>query len=237
MIITGDYHTHSRYSKYKHGKHTIEEMVEKAHDLGLKGYAVTDHGPKHALFGIRRKNIDVAKAEVKELRKKYDMNIYFGIEANLLKEDGTIDLTQEEIDKLDLLIVGYHKGALNDFVNLFRLMFNSKKQKEINTNAYVNALNRYKIDIISHLNEYIKVDVYKVASVAKEKGTLIELNNKHINFTAEEAKKLVDSGCKFILSSDAHKKDNIARLDRVLEFVEKYKIPHERIVNLDKVYR
>ena len=233
MIITGDYHTHSKYSKHNHGKHTIAEMVEKANDLGLSSYAVTDHGPQHALFGIKRKNIDKAKAEIEEAKNNSKTKLYFGLEANLMKLDGEIDLTEEEIAKLDILIVGYHRGCRNDFVNIFR---NKEKQKELNTQAYINALNKYKINIISHLNEYIKVDVYKVACEAKKHGTVIELNNKHIKFNDQEAKALIDSGCDLILSSDAHRKQNIARFENVLEFVEKYNIPHERIKNIDKIY-
>lgn len=237
MIITGDYHTHSKYSKFNHGKNTIKEMVEKAEDLNLLGYAVTDHGPKHTMFGIRRKNIDKAKKEVEDLKKIAKLNLFFGLEGNLIGKDGSIDLTDEEIKKLDLLIVGYHRGCKNNFTNVFRAIFKPEKQKELNTEAYLNCLDKYKVDIISHLNEYIKVDVLKVATKAKEKGTLIELNNKHIKFTESEAKELIESGCNFILSSDAHRKQNIAKLDRVLEFVEKYNIPHDRIVNLDKQYK
>lgn len=234
MKFIGDYHTHTKYSKNNHGKNTIAEMVAHAESLGLSSYGVSDHGPKHALFGIKRKNIDKARREVEEINKTSKMKVYFGLEANLMSGDGKIDLTQEEINKLDYLIVGYHRGAINSFYCGLRAILNPEKQKQINTEAYLKCLNKYNISIISHLNEYIKVDVLKVATLAKEKGTIIELNNKHINFTEDEAKQLVDSGCKFILSSDAHKKENIARFDRVIDFIEKYNIPRDRIVNIAK---
>ena len=237
MNITGDYHTHSKYSKNNHGKNTIKEMVDYASELGLVSYGVSDHGPKHIFFGIKRKNIEKARQEVDKIKENSKIKVYFGIEANLIGKDGSIDLSSEEIKKLDILLVGYHKGTITDFVNPFRMLFNPKKQKLINTLAYLNMLDKYHVDIITHLNEYIKVDVYKVAVKAKEKGTLIELNNKHIRFNDEEAKQLIDSGCNFILSSDAHKKKNIAKLDRTLEFVLKYNIPLERIVNVDKLYK
>lgn len=238
MRITGDYHTHSTYSKNHHGKNTIAQMVEYAKELGLESYGVSDHGPGHLFFGIKRENIAKAKSEIEELKKTSPLSLTFGIEANLVGKDGAIDLSDEEISKLDLLLVGYHKGTVTNFYNPFRALFNKDKQKKINTLAYVNCLNRYKVDILTHINEYIKVDVYRVACEAKKKGTLIELNNKHVHcFSDEEARALINSGCDFILSSDAHKKGNIARLDKALEFVEKYKIPHERIVNIDKIYR
>ena len=44
-------------SKFNHGKSTIEENVASAIDLGLKFYGVSDHGPKHVLYGITNKNL------------------------------------------------------------------------------------------------------------------------------------------------------------------------------------
>ena len=102
MQITGDYHTHTKYSKNNHGKNTIQEMVDKAADLGLDGYAVTDHGPGHIFFGIKRKNIDVARAEVDNIKKGAPLNLYLGLEANLVRGDGSIDLSEDEIKKLSI---------------------------------------------------------------------------------------------------------------------------------------
>lgn len=236
MNITGDYHTHTRYSRFRHGKNTIQEMVKKAEDLGLVSYGFSDHGPKHLLYRCNPKKFDEIRIQVKEINKTSKVKVYFGVEANLIKEDGTIDMTKEQIDKLDYLVVGYHKCAINNFYCPVRNLFNPKKQKEINTRTYINCLNKYNVKFISHLNEHVKVDVYKVAVEAKKHGTAIELNNKHFRFNDKEIKELIDSGCDFILSSDAHKRDRIANFDKVLDYVEKYDIPKERILNLDKTF-
>lgn len=239
MIVTGDYHTHTKYSKNLHAKHTILQMVEFADDLGLNSLGISDHGPKHLFFGIKKSNIDKARQQIDQINssKKYNVKVLMGIEANLIGKDGTIDLNQEQISKLDNLLVGFHKGAKNNIYSFFKSIFNPKKQIEINTNAYINCLNKYNVTILTHINDYIKVDVFKVASEAKKHGTLIELNNKHLNFTKEQAEDLVKSGCNFILSSDAHKKQSIARLENVLKFIETYNIPLERIVNVDKLFK
>ncbi len=234
MVITGDYHTHTRYSRFRHGKNTIKQMVEKAEDLGLVSYGFSDHGPKHILYRMNPRKMDKIRKEVEEINKTSKVKVLFGCEANLIKRDGSIDLTLEQIKKLDYLVVGYHICAFNNFYNPLR---NKQKQIEINTEAYINCLRKYKVSFISHLNEHVKVDVYKVACEAKKQGTIIELNNKHLSFDENDAKALIESGCEFILSSDAHRKDRIAKLDRVLDFVEKYNIPKDRIVNLDRVYR
>ena len=52
MKIVADYHTHSTYSKWYHARNTIDQMVKHAKKLGLTEIAITDHGPKHMLFGI-----------------------------------------------------------------------------------------------------------------------------------------------------------------------------------------
>lgn len=236
MIITGDYHTHTIYSRFRHGKNTIEEMVKKAEDLGLNSYGFSDHGPKHLLYRINTKKFDEIRKQVENINKTSKVKVYFGVEANLIKKDGSIDLTNEQISKIDYIVVGYHKCAINNFYCILRQICNPKKQKEINTQAYINCLNKYNVKFISHLNEHVKVDVFKVACEAKKRGTAIELNNRHLKFNKKEAQELIDSGCSFVLSSDAHKKENIAKLDNVLSFVEKYNIPKERILNLDKTF-
>ena len=237
MKITGDYHTHSVFSKFHHGKNTIEENAEVAKNNGFLAYGVTDHGPKHTMYGIRKKNFKKARDIVDGLNKKFDgkMKVYFGIEANILGKDGKIDLTDDQIKMLDYIVVGYHKGTITNFVQYF-IARNTKKQIEKNTNAYVNAVNRYNIAFFSHLNTYIKVNVKELANACAKRGTLIEINNRHFNFSEQDMKDLLDTDVKFILSSDAHKAKNVGLVDNALDIVKKYNIPLERIVNIDKVY-
>ena len=237
MKITGDYHTHSKYSKNNHGKDTIKEMVLSAKEKGLESYGISDHGPAHVFYGIRRKNLLKAKKELEDMKPEFDGNLYFSVEANLIGKDGKIDLSDDEIKMLDHLLVGYHRGTINNIVNPFRMLFNPEKQKQINTQAYLNLLDRYNVTVITHLNTYIKVDLEKVLKKAAEKGTLIEINNKHMNFEDKDVPILLESGCKFIISSDAHKKENVANVSNALEFVKRNKIPLDRIVNIDKLYK
>lgn len=236
MRILADYHTHSTFSKWYHARHTIDQMAQKAEELGLKELAITDHGPKHYLFGISKNQIDKAKKQVEEANKKHNVNVLFGIEANLIGADGSIDLSDEEISKLDLLLVGYHKATKTDFVKPFRKRKNySPQQIKTNTQAYVNAVNKYNIKIITHLNEYIPVDVKTVAEACAKRGTIIELNRKHIKFSATDAQALIESGVDMVISSDAHDKNKIAVAGRVADFIKTNNIPLERIKNVDNI--
>ena len=70
MRLTADYHVHSTYSRHNHGKSTIEEIVQRAVDIGLEEIAITDHGPKHCMYGIKEAKIKEAKDKVIEMREK-----------------------------------------------------------------------------------------------------------------------------------------------------------------------
>ena len=244
MILFGDYHTHTIYT---HGTGSIEDNVKTAIKRGLKQIAITEHSFSHMGYGVTRKEYNLLRVEIETLRKKYkgQIEILCGLESNIIDLDGTIDLGENERQLVDILIVGFHKGyKCPSFRSLFKFWFpnvigNSKKsQKQIerNTTAYINALNRYEIDILSHLNSNnCKVNPVAIAKVAKERGTYIELNGKRIDFTEEEIKGMVATGVKFIINSDAHKSCRVGRCPDGLAIVEKYNIPYEQIVNLDKL--
>ncbi len=233
MKIKADYHTHSTYSKWYHAHGTINQMAKKAKKIDLEEIAITDHGPKHMLFGISPHKIDRAIEKARSASKKYGIPVYYGIEANIIGQDGTIDLTDEQIAQLDILIMGYHKGTKCDFIKYF---FNknreSQEQIEKNTQAYINAINKYNIAIVTHLNEYIKVDIKRVAQACAENGTLIEFNRKHNKFTPQDAQVLIDSGANFVISSDAHSPSKLGEVGDCLDYITKYNIPQERVLNL-----
>lgn len=238
MKINGDYHIHSKYSKFNHGKNTIAEIVEDAHKKGLKEIAITDHGPKHLLFGVRKNALKKAREEIENLKKQYpDMKILLGLEANLITETGEIDVNEEMWNYMDLCLLGFHKGAYGKFSGIFNighLLGNKKSKKRIerNTNAYINAIKKNKIAVLTHLNEYIYIDPKKIAEACAKNGTLIEINNRHLKLTEEDIKKMLETDVKFIINSDAHRLESIGKVDTALTFAKKY-IPKERIVNVE----
>lgn len=242
MIIYGDYHTHTIYS---HGKSTILENALIAKQKGLKEIAITDHGFNHLLYGIRRSDLIKMKQECIEAEKRTGVKVLLGIEANFTSNDGTVDLTQEEINLLDIVLVGHHnfvkaktfKDKFSLFYrNLFSFIFKpSAKKIEKNTQVYLNALKKYKINVFTHLNYGMKVDTLKVALAAKENGTLIELNGKRILFSDEEMLEMAKNKVKFIINSDAHSKDRVGEVNNAINLIVRLNIPKSLVVNLDKL--
>ena len=251
MNFFGDYHTHTIYSKksyilHYHAKGTIEDNVISAKQKNLKEIAITDHGFNHVFYGCSRKNLKSTKEEVERISQKYNIKVYFGVEANFISTDGTIDVTDSDRKYLDIVLCGYHKSAktktLRDkfqvfWKNLFAKYFGtSKKLFEQNTQMVLNAIEKNRIDVITHLNSKMKCDVVKIAKKAAEKGTFIELNEKHCDFTKNEIKDMIEkTEVKFIVDSDAHKPHSIGFFPKVKNFILENNIPKERIVNLEKL--
>lgn len=244
MKIKADYHIHSTYSKNNHGKSTIEEIVEKAVEIGLEEIAITDHGPKHYLYGIKQKNIAVARKQIDELRIRYpQIKILFGVEANILDYVGGTDINQELLKNCDIILCGYHLGALftnaNDYWKFIGLNNLSKFSKDLNnkmieknTEAIVNVLYKNKINILTHPGDKIPVDIDKIAQAAEKTGTLLEISNSHGHLNSKELKVASKYDVNFVINSDSHIKDNIGGYKNGLKVALDAGIDLKRIINL-----
>jgi len=246
MAILADYHTHSKYSRHNHGKGTIEENVRTAYEKGLRQVAITDHGFNQKLFGIRRKDIPEARKQIEELKEQYPVEVLLGVEANIISSHGDLDVTEQDLEDLDILCCGFHKMVKStskrqhfSFIlkNILCQMFHhtSKKQRIKNTNAYITAMRKYDIDILTHLNHSCKVDVEKVARVAKETNTLIELNGKRLGMSDKEILTCLEIGCKFVINSDAHTPKRVGDCHLGLQAALRLRIPDSAIVNINNI--
>lgn len=237
--IFGIYHTHSKFSKLNHGKDSAEDMCAAARELGFSEYAITDHSFRH-IFGIRKKNIKKLREIINKENEKEGTKILMGLEMNLLGGNGEVDFPKNG-DMLDIRLLGMHKAGMVNIKNLFTFvlpnLFNGKSPKVIerNTDAYINAIKKHKIDLVTHPQEYIKVNLTRLANACVENNCYLEINNKHLKYTEEEMAELLKTDVKFIVSSDAHCKEKIGCVCGAMEFIKKCNIPEERIANLNKV--
>ena len=245
MILYGDYHTHTIYSRNNHGKGTVLENASVAVDKGLKQIAITDHGFNHKFYGIRRKDIPSLKEDIYSAKEITGVDILLGVEANLISLDGEVDVKEEDYEYLDLLLMGFHRmvktPTLKDkfnfvYANLFSSPFKASKELiNRNTTAYLKAIDKYPIDVITHLNYSIATDTLSVAKMAKQKGVLLELNGKRINFTDEELLIMASEGVKFIFNSDAHTPNLVGEVNNGLNTIFRLGIPLSQVVNVDKL--
>ncbi len=245
MLLFGDYHTHTIYSHFNHGKGTVLENASVAADKGLKQIAITDHGFNHEFFGIKRKQIPQLHEDILNAKEITGVDILLGVEANLISLNGEVDVKEEDYEFLDIFLMGYHKMVhtnstkdkillcwVNNLSNPFKA---SKERINRNTTAYLKALDKYPIDIITHLNYGFPTDTLAVAKMAKQKGVYVELNGKRICFTEDELLDMIGEGVKFIVNSDAHSPQRVGEVNQGMNLIYKYNIPLSQVVNIDKL--
>ncbi len=240
MRIYADYHTHTRYS---HGKGTIEQNVLAARRKGLKKIAITDHGPGHFLYGVRKEDFKKAQQEIAELNKKYDdIEIMLGVEANITGTDGRIDVDEEIISQLDILLVGFHFGALPASLadgyhihlkNLGGKVIKKLREdaRKVNTQALVKAMERYPIDIITHPGAKADIDTASLARAAAAKDVALEINAGHRFMTVEYVRIAKKWGAKFVLSSDAHRPEAVGQVIDAVKVALEAGLTEKDIIN------
>jgi DNA polymerase (family 10) len=197
--IKGDFHCHSNWDG---GKNSIKQIALKAKDLGYKYIGISDHTKFLKIeHGLNEKQLAKQRKEIDKL--DLGIKILQGCEANILK-DGSIDIKDEALAKLDFVIAGVHSSM--------------KMSKEEMTERIIKAMRNKHVDIISHptgrvLNyrdEY-QVDFDRILKEAKNTNTILEINASPYRLDLKDIniKKAKDLGVKMIINTDAHHIDQM----------------------------
>lgn len=219
------------------------DNARAAAEAGLKTLGIADHGPGHMNYGIdmnlldnMRRDIDAARVEFPELE------ILLGVEANIVNYSGNLDVSTEDQKLFDYIIAGYHYGyfgerpihGLNTCVKGWLHDHGIKSgagTRQKNTEVVIGALENNKIKILTHPGDKMAVDIESIARCCERCGTLLEINNHHNHLTSDEIKLVSKYNVNFVLSSDAHKPENVGRIEDSLKRVQKAGLDLRRIVN------
>ncbi|MDY0236089.1 MAG: PHP domain-containing protein [Gudongella sp.] len=252
IVLEGDYHTHTIYSSgfRKKGPHhatgTIEDNVVVAYKKGLKTIVISDHGPGHYLYGLRLGYLEEIKDEIKRLREIYEpkgLRILLGLESNIIGVDGELDVDDKLLKELDILLMGYHYGAMpagpRDAINLYwntqisKLVESmSEKSKDVMTLAYIKAMQRYPIDIITHPGSKAEIHIKEVATEAIKYGTALEISSKHKELSVIALKEIKDIEVELYINSDAHQPNWVGEYEKGIQKAISSGIDLNRIVNI-----
>ncbi len=238
--LLSDLHTHTIFS---HGKSTIEQNVKKARELGLREIAVTDHGPGHKTYGIKRAAIPIMRAEIERLNLKYDdIDIYLSVEANIISIGNGLDIHPEEFRLFDFVIAGYHYGiphgySIQNFINQKFFMSSAagvRSLKTRNTEMCLKAIYENPIKFITHPGDKGPFDLDEIAKACCERGTYMEINARHRHLTVSEIIKVMKYDVRFIINSDAHKADAVGAVEDAIARALEAGLDMERVVNVEK---
>ena len=213
--IKGDLHCHIKWKgRWDGGTNTIEEMARAAIKMGYEYLGIAshtkflriEHGLNERQLGLRNKEID--KLNQKFKIQGLEFRILKSCEANILN-DGSIDIKDEALKKLDYAIAGIHSSF--------------KMEKDKMTERIIKAMKNPYIKIISHptgrilkrRDEYL-CDFDKILRAAKEYNVVLEINSfpERLDLNAENIRRAKESGVKMVINTDSHHKDQL----RFIEF-------------------
>ena len=236
--IFADLHTHTTYS---HGTGSVEDNVRAAKFRGLSLVAITDHGIRHPLVGVRREKFPAMRRDAEAAEKKFGIEVRLGIEANIFGMSGEIDLSEKDISELDIVLAGFHASARPQRASdafLFqanllagRLGRSSKEQIVRNTRAYINCIKRFPVDVITHPGFWLQLDCFELGKACADYGTYIEISSRHRVPDIRGIEEYLKSGVMFVINSDAHKPEKVGTWEYALEAARQAGIPEERIAN------
>lgn len=241
MKLTFDYHTHTIYS---HGLGTIADNVKAAHRKGLKEIAISDHGPGHVAYGLKKVKIQNMRNDIEALKPLYpDMKILLGIEANIIDKSGGLDIDKELAKQFDLILAGYHYGTfgknpiLAGTIHAANFFATCSKRRidplvKLNTEMMIKAVYENNIAILTHPGSKAYVDIREIAKACADTNTLMEISNSHRHLTVNEIKEAAKENVRFVISSDAHVPDSVGRFEKGLRRAVDAGLDIERIVNL-----
>ncbi|MDR0357125.1 MAG: PHP domain-containing protein [Clostridiales Family XIII bacterium] len=239
--LISDLHTHTRFS---HGTGSVEDNVTAARARGIMKIGITDHGPGHLLFGVRRRNIPKMRAEVERLGALYtDMEILLGVEANISNNSGALDIKPSEFKYFDYITAGYHYAAVgaNPLSGAIKAVQNAAEHKSgidtkglvrRNTRNIVRALERNSIKILTHPGDKAPVDLLEIAVVCAKTETLVEINTAHMSLSSEDIRTMALADVSFIIGSDAHSPGRVGDFVSAVSIALDAGIDMSRIVNL-----
>jgi len=227
MCFKIDLHMHTNSTP--HAYSTFEECVARALSKEMEIIAITNHGPAlpDSPHWWSLKNMEVFP------RKIENLEILRGVEANIMDQEGNIDINNIVYQMLDIILAGFH--TIKEYGDT-----TSKKK---NTNALINVMKKQQVDIITHPgNPSFPLDYEKIVENAKKYNIALEMNNSSLwvsrKGSAPNCEKILslckDNGNIISLGSDAHISYDIGNFKYIIELLKKYDFPKNKIINNSK---
>jgi len=217
-------HTHTLASG--HAYSTINELARAAAEVGLRGLAITDHGP--GLPGGPHRFHFCAMRFVP--RTIAGVRIFRGVEANILDDQGRLDLEPDVLEQLDFVMAGLHEDC--GFCG---------QDIERNTRAILAAMENPRVKCISHPGNVVFPARYEeIVMGALATQTALEINNSSLMSVsrkgsnancAEIAALCARIGAPVMIGSDAHICQGVGVFEDALKLLAEAGMPEGQVIN------
>lgn len=224
--VSADIHTHSISSGHGSGD-TITDMARTAASRSLSLLGISDHGPKTPAAGSSSyfRNLLLAP------RRRFGVSILYGVELNILNEEGDVDLEDSLIASLDYAFISMHHPV-----------FQAKPSETVCTNAYINAMKHPGVRFLGHPDDgSFPVDYRRLLSACAHYRVYPEINNASLMPDAYRTEGRLNSmkilslcsklRLPVLLSSDSHGKKHIGDMRYIFPLLKECGFPAELVLN------
>lgn len=222
--LRGDCHLHSRWSD---GGASIEAMARTAIGLGHEYVVLTDHSPRLTVaHGLDRQRLEHQLVEIAGLNERLaPFRILTGMEVDI-NEDGTLDLDDDLLARLDLVVASVHSKLRAD--------------RDTMTQRMLLAVANPHVDVLGHCTGRLigkrppsEFDADYVFAACARFDTAVEINCRpeRLDPPRPLVDLAIDYGCRFSVDTDAHATGQLEWQPLGCDRAAERGVPVDRIVN------
>ena len=197
MLRYHDWHIHTFYTD---GKNSVSEIVKEAKLKSLHSIAITEHVRKELTY-----DFNLLMNQIKLSEKKYNITVFVGCEAKVIDNSGNLDVSQETLQKCDLVLGAFHQFP-NNKIKYFNAILAMLGNPIVNIWAHPLRF--------AHLNNIIFSDseLLCIFKAVKENNVIYEINS--VFPPTDRQVRLINSyKIGYCFGSDSHDKTNLLSPD------------------------
>ncbi|MDE1828519.1 MAG: PHP domain-containing protein, partial [Candidatus Micrarchaeota archaeon] len=232
--IRGDLQMHTTNTD---GQNSMEEMAEKAMDLGYEYIGLTDHSKSdYQTNGMDDKRFASYFKKIDKANDKFDggIKILKSGEVRIL-DDGKLDLSDRTLEQMDYVLCSIHSN------------FNLSKEDQ--TKRIISAFESGFVNIFGHptarlinQREPVQLDLDAVFDSAKENNVIMEIDSlpDRLDLNDENAIRARKHGLKFAIDTDAHQKAHMELMRYGIGTARRAWLTKEDVINtlpIDKLFK
>jgi len=235
--LRGDLHTHSDWSD---GGSPIQEMAVTGQEIGHEYMVLTDHSPRLTVAnGLTAERLEKQLKVVAAIDKAFQTSqagfrLLSGIECDI-NEDGTLDQTDEMLDKLDVVVASVHSKLRSGSREMTARMLAAVR------NPHTNVLGHCTGRMVAagpsrgrpSSRPESTFDAQIIFEACAEHGVAVEINSRPERL--DPPKRLITmalgAGCLFSIDTDAHAPGQLDWQPLGCARAAECGVPADRIVN------
>jgi len=222
--IRGDLHLHTNESP--DGRMSLFEILSEAVDRGYEYVLITDHTSGLRFGGLDGEGLLRQADELEEIKPRFpDLVIFHGAELNIGR-DGSLDVDDEVLSRLDLAVAGVHSN------------FDLDRHEQ--TARVLLAMEHPVVRVLAHptgrrigTRPAIDLDIDAVISTAVDNHVALEVNGHRdrLDLSAPLAARAVADGALLAADSDSHRIGEMGNIANAVATMQKAGVGPGSVVN------